>query len=303
MINKGFYKKYLNINTDEELCQRICDSLIDTNHTYDFFVNWQKVIKNRDIFKYELSLLSSLKMGNSPKKDLSELIKRYPEVVKVFPILIACRDGLIQVLDKIKPCIKYKVFNFSKQNFTNSEIEEITLFVEKTGLLKELCSMDSPLDYLLGVEVGLDSNARKNRSGFFLEKMVTEKINEIINEDPSIQLFQQKKFKYIKANLGINIPNDLKEKIADNLLIKDNKGLNIEVNFFGGTGSKPSEIVPSYINRSQVLASAGWKFVWLTDGQGWRSMNNPLKVGAEYIQYIINVDMLRSGVLEKIIQQ
>jgi type II restriction enzyme len=161
--------------------------------------------------------------------------------------------------------------------------------------------LDSPLDYLLGVEVGLDSNARKNRSGFFLEKMVTEKINEIINEDPSIQLFQQKKFKYIKANLGINIPNDLKEKIADTLLIKDNKGLNIEVNF-SEYRIKTFRDCSLLYKQESGFSSRRVENRLLTDGQ-MESMNNPLKVGAEYIQYIINVDMLRSGVLEKIIQQ
>ena len=57
----------------------------------------------------------------------------------------------------------------------------------------------------------------------------------------------------------------------------------------------------SYINREDVLSFEGWKFVWLTDDEGWKSMQNSLRVGVEYIDYVINTYLLRKGRLEKII--
>lgn len=154
---------------------------------------------------------------------------------------------------------------------------------------------------LLGVEVGLDTNARKNRSGLFLEKMVRETLNELSARDSDIVFFEQKSFGYIEDKHQVKIPPTLRNRKFDYVVINKGKTTNIEVNFYSGTGSKPSEIISSYINRGEVLSSAGWQFVWLTDGMGWRQMKSPLRVGVENIDYVINANLLRKGFLEKII--
>jgi len=214
---------------------------------------------------------------------------------------LAYRDGLIKVLDALEPDIRYKTFDFSKGKYTPNEIDQIVEFTEKTGLLGMLCHIESSTDYLLGVEVGLDSNARKNRSGLFLEKIVGEVIRELVSHNPDVVWIEQKSFKYVESKFNVSIPPSLVNRKFDNVVINKGRATNIEANFYGGTGSKPGEIVSSYINRGEVLSSAGWKFVWLTDGEGWKSMLNPLRVGVEYIDYVINVSLLRKGILEKII--
>ena len=161
--------------------------------------------------------------------------------------------------------------------------------------------MDSATDYLLGVEVGLDTNARKNRSGIFLEKMVTETFKELSSRNPDLVFIEQKSFGYIEDKYNVRIPPTLKDRKFDYAVINKGKATNIEVNFYSGTGSKPSEIVSSYTDRNRVLTSAGWKFVWLTDGQGWKKMQRPLYVGIENIDYVINAHYLRNGLLNKII--
>jgi len=301
MANLEFYRQQLNISSLGELCRVLSETLIETNHTYNFFVNWSKVAQNRDAFKYEVALLKSLRNSSSPATDLRDLLSRYPEVVKVIPILLACRDGIIKVLNAIEPDIQYKSFNFSKNAYSAGELEDIVEFTQKTGLLDMLCQMESATDYLLGVEVGLDTNARKNRSGLFLEKMTREVIGDLIARNPHIRWVEQKNFKYVESEFNIAIPPSLRDRKFDHVVIDNGKATNIELNFYGGTGSKPGEIVSSYINRGEVLSSAGWKFVWLTDGEGWKSMQNSLRVGIEYIGYVINVHLLRKGVLEKII--
>ena len=304
MKNIEFYRNFLGVSTVEDYCDLICNSLIETNHTYSFFVDWEKAIKNQAAFKYELSLLSSMKNSSNPTNDLKSLISKYPEVVKVLPILLAFRDGVtsvIKVLDTIKPELIYKDIDLTKKMYTNEEQEEIVDFTTKSGLLYQLCKMESPTDYLLGIEVGLDTNARKNRSGIFLEKIATEIIEDLARKDQSIKWLQQRTFGYVEENFNILTPPTLRDRKFDYCIIKNGKATTIEVNFFGGTGSKPSEIVSSYINRSEVLETAGWKFVWLTDGIGWRSMLRPLRIGVSGIQYVINTDLLRSGILEKII--
>jgi len=300
MADLEFYRRHVSLSSIEDICKALSDTLIETNHTYDFFVNWSKVAQNRDAFKYEVALLKSLRNSSKPAHDLRHLLTRYPEVIKVIPILLACRDGIIKVLNSIEPDIKYKIFDFSKTSYTAEGIDDVVEFTKKTGLLM-LCQMESSIDYLLGVEVGLDTNARKNRSGLFLEKMVREAITELVGRHPDIKWLEQKSFKHVESEFGVSPPRSLRDRKFDHVVIAKGKATNIEVNFYGGTGSKPGEIVSSYINRGEVLSSAGWKFVWLTDGEGWKAMQNPLRVGVEHIDYVINAYLLRKGLLEKIV--
>jgi type II restriction enzyme len=301
MADINFYKKHLNLTTVDEICKALSDTLIETNYTYDFFVNWNKVTRNRDAFKYEIALLKSLKNSSNPIDDLRGLLGKYPEVIKVVPILLACRDGLIKVLNSIEAGLNYKSFDFSKRSYDAKEIEDIVHFTKNTGLLDMLCRMDSATDYLLGVEVGLDTNARKNRSGLFLEKMMTETLKELSARNLNLVFIEQKSFGHVEEEYNVKIPPTLRDRKFDYAVINNGRASNIEVNFYGGTGSKPSEIVSSYINRGEVLSSAGWKFIWLTDGIGWKRMSKPLHVGVENMDYVINAHLLRKGSLEKII--
>jgi len=301
MADINFYKQYLNTSTIDEICDALKNTLIQTNYTYNFFVNWAKVTKNRDAFKYEIALLKSLKNSTNPVNDFRELLTKYPEVVRVIPILLAYRDGLIKVLNSIETDLQYSAFDFTKKQYNSKDINDITEFAKKTGILEILCKMDSASDYLLGVEVGLDTNARKNRSGLFLETLVDETLHKLSSRHPNLVVINQKSFGYVEEKYHIIVPPTLKDRKFDFAIINQGKATTIEVNFYSGTGSKPSEIVSSYINRGEVLAAAGWKFVWLTDGMGWKKMTRPLRIGVAGINYVINVQLLLNGLLEKII--
>lgn len=301
MADLAFFKRHLGISDVQSLSNLLCDTLIETNHTYDFFVDWEKANQNRDVLKYETALLKSLRGSTNGASDLGRLLSRYPEVAKVIPPLLAFRDKSIKVLDTVEPEVQYRTFDFSKNRYSTEEIEQIVEFTEKTGLLNALCQMESSADYLLGVEVGLDTNARKNRSGAFLEQLVEKVIRELISRYPRSIWIEQKNFEYVRQKFGAQIPLSLANRKFDHVIITDGRAINIEVNFYGGTGSKPSEVVSSYTDRNRVLKLAGWKFVWLTDGDGWKSMRSPLSVGIENIDYVINAHLLRNGLLEKII--
>jgi type II restriction enzyme len=301
MADLEFYKINLGINTLDDLEQSICNSLVETNCTYSFFVDWQKVIRNRDSFRNELALLSSLKGMVNPKTQLRTLICKYPEIVRVLPLLLAVRDDTIKVLHALKPKYQYLIYDFKGGTYSESDIDLLVEFCDRTGLLNTLVSINSPLDYMTGVEVGLDSNARKNRSGDFMENAVSDILNVIMLSNPDILRFSQKTFKHLKKQFDIPIPDGLKERKFDELIVKGNIGINIEVNFYGGTGSKPSEIVESYISRKKELDSIGWRFIWITDGPGWNKMRNQLRRGISNFEYTLNLDMLEKGLLQKII--
>ena len=301
MAQIDFYKRNLRVNDLDELERVFCDTLVETNYTYSFFVDWKKVVKNRDIFRNELALLSSLRGVANPKEQLRSLIAKYPEVVRVLPLLLAERRSVLKILHELKPEYQYVIYDFRGRMYSKSEVEKIVEFCERTGLLLSLSSMDSAIDYMTGVEVGLDSNARKNRSGDFMEDAVREVVASISARNPHITRVSQKQFKAIQRTQIIAIPDGLRERKFDEVVIVNGRGTNIEVNFYGGTGSKPSEIVDSYINRKRELESIGWKFVWITDGDGWRKMRNQLRKGLENFDYVLNLYMVGKGMLERIL--
>ena len=301
MANIDFYKHNLKADGLDELQQIFCDTLLETNLTYSFFVDWEKVTKNRDVFRNELALLSSLRGLANPKEHLRELIIKYPEVVRVFPLLLAEREDILKVLHALKPEYKYIIYDFRGGTYSQSEVDGMLEFCEQTGLLKALAAMDSTIDYMTGVEVGLDSNARKNRSGNFMEDAVGEILTGIASRETTITRISQRQFKYIQRGLGIKVSDGLRDRKFDEVVIVNELGTNIEVNFYGGTGSKPTEIVESYISRKRELDAMGWKFVWVTDGYGWRLMRNQLRRGLENFEYVLNLNMLQKGLLERII--
>lgn len=136
----------------------LLSTLKDTIRTYDFFVAWEKVLGNVLQMEVSLNILNTL-IGKEDIADrLKDLIKQYPEVVPVIPFLIAVRGKNIKVVD-MGGDIEY---SFSKKKaYTEEQINKIIFFAEKSGLLKVIAdkSIKNLVDYAIGVEVGLDTNA------------------------------------------------------------------------------------------------------------------------------------------------
>lgn len=302
MADLSFYNRYLNIGNLDALEQFFSSTLVNTNLTYSFFVDWQKVSRNRDAFRSELGLLSSVRGSTDPKAYLKQLVGKYPEVVRVLPLMLAERRQKLKVLESLKPAYIYAIYDFGKQAYTTADIDSIVAFCEKTGLLSALSTMKSTIDYLTGVEVGLNSNARKNRSGDFMEDAISEVLDDVKTKS-KVTRISQKTFRYIQKTIGLAVPEGLLERKFDEVIILDGVGTNIEMNFYGGTGSKPSEIVDSYINRNRELEEMGWRFVWITDGDGWRKMRNQLRKGLTNLNYVLNLKMVSSGLLERVITE
>lgn len=245
--------------------------------------------------------MKSLKGSQDPQNDLLKLLSKYPEVTRVIPILVAVREGVLTLLDSLDPAISYLQLDFSKQRYSQDELKHIVKFTNRTGLLEQICRMESTADYLLGVEVGLDTNARKNRSGLFLEQVVREAIQPILKRNKNLSVIEQIPFNRLANDFGIPVPESSKGVKFDFVILGGDKPVNIEVNFYGGTGSKPNEISRLYSKRGPDLSDAGWKFVWLTDGQGWEKMKNLLGGAVRSIDYVINTELLRKGLLESIV--
>ena len=169
---------YSSIN---EYSEDFLNTLLESNHTYEFYVNWDKVYDNLKNHMVEISILNSLNKfsHNELESKFREIIINYGEVVPLLPLILAIRNKKVPIFnveDKSS-----KIINFSKKGFN---IDEIVEFSIKTGLLELFNNIDDLYSYLVGTEVGLDTNARKNRSGHIFEEAVgillEEKIRNLV---------------------------------------------------------------------------------------------------------------------------
>ncbi len=136
-----------------------------------------------------------------------------------------------------------------------------------------------------------------------MELVVGPIIQEIVDRRKlPFQIESQKYFHYLADKYHLPISSSLYNRKADFLLVGSNDRIvNIEVDFFSGTGSKPQEIVDSYINRQNELYENGFHFIWITDGYGWKGQKHQIRKGLEMIDYPLNLHFVRKGLLERIL--
>lgn len=268
---------------------------------YSHYIDFEKVHCYVDEIKVELNILNSLIGSRNIQSDFLDLIKRYPEVLKCIPILLAVRSKEIYCQDENGGYL----YQFNKPNFHNNQY---VYFMQKTGLfdLLENRIIANLIDYVTGVETGLDSNGRKNRGGHLMEDLVEgfiKKAGFIANQT----YFKEMYIHQITTRWGIDlsaISNQEKMEKRFDFVIKTSDSIyGIETNFYGSGGSELNETARSY--KTLALASdtiEGFTFVWFTDGEGWKSAKNNLEETFDIMPHIYNITDLESGILQKICQ-
>ena len=305
-LNKEIFMEYLNVNSNYKIIDLFIETLVITNRSFDFYVNWKKINSYFNKYKIELNILNTLINEKNFEETLKEILCKYPNVLPVIPLLLAIRKTKVPIISRFE-CETVRNFklDFSERILSKEEIEEIIYFFRETGLkdfLQDLANKSIP-DYYIGMEVGLDTHARKNRSGKIMEDFILSKLNEIkVKNSNSFEIITQKKYSYLKSKYGYNVTSSLKDRKADFILVKNyNKIIAIETNFYSDTGSKPQEIVNSYIQRQNELKKLGIEFIWITDGYGWKKQQNQMNFAFERLDYILNIDFIKKGLLEEII--
>ncbi len=287
---------------EDELFKEISSSFKHKITQWRYFVNWEKVLQNIEPIEKELNLLNTL-IG---KKDLRaatvELLSKYPEASKAIPLLLAIRDKSLEVLIDTRNFV-YRKFDFSKKNFQKEEIESFADFVLKSGLgeLLEDRKIKNLVDYATGVEVGLDSNGRKNRGGALMESLVEEFVRDACR-DVQIEYMRQATAQKISKEWKLNVKVDKSSRIIDFAINKKKRLYFIEVNFYGGGGSKLKSTATEYIRMNEYWNSQGIEFIWITDGAGWKSTLKPLREYFDKADYLLNLEMLRNGVLKRMLK-
>lgn len=266
---------------------------------YGYYTNFEKVYNNVDNIKIELNILNSLVGSQNIENDFENIINNYPETLKCIPILLAVRKMEIFAMDS-QGGFNY---NFRNMNYT---AEQYKVFMRKTGLfdLLENRIVSNLVDYVTGVETGLDSNGRKNRGGHLMEDLVESYIAEA-GYEKDINFFKEMYISKITEKWGIDlsaISNSGKsEKRFDFVIKTDNMIYGIEANFYASSGSKLNETARSYKQISQEADTIeGFTFIWFTDGNGWQKAKHNLEETFDVLETVYNIKDLENGVLKNL---
>ncbi len=257
--------------------------------TYQYYVDFSKVYSNVKEIKVELNILNSLIGSQTIEEDFRKLATKYPEILKCIPILLAVRSREIFADNR------NFVFN------EDMDIDDASLFLRETGLfdlMSEHITKDL-VDYVTGIETGLDSNARKNRGGDLMEDLVESFIKKagfVANKD----YFKEMTSKEIETKWGIDLSaltNDQKAKKRFDFVIKTEEMIYaIEANFYASGGSKLNETARSYkMIAEEARSISGFSFIWITDGLGWESAKRNLEETFDDGANIYNISELDKG--------
>ena len=266
---------------------------------FGYYIDFAKVYKNVDSVKIELNILNSLIGSKNIEADFENLIMKYPETLKCIPILLAVREYEIFAGENGD----VKLYTFNKQINT---IEDYKLFMKKTGLFELLSNhiINNLYDYVTGVETGLDSNGRKNRGGHQMEDLVESYIQKA-GFKRDVNYFKEMYVSEVSRKWNIDlsaVSNQGKmEKRWDFVVKTDNCIYLIETNFYGSGGSKLNETARSYKTIATEMKNVkGAKFVWFTDGAGWKSAARNLEETFDVLDDIYSINDMQNGIMKEI---
>ena len=265
----------------KEQFELFMSQLRETNATLDFYCDFPKIAKNVADIEISLNTLNYLIGKDDLRTAVEALWNRDKRVFDIMDILIATRK---------KDNKKYIDNNGSMHSIHSlfDSVDGVMKFLEGTGLDKVLKNKEIKdlVDYVFGVETGLDTNARKNRSGDITETLVARIFdNANIPYDKQVS---SKEFPEISQVLGAD------QKVFDFAINTKEKIYLIEVNFYSAGGSKLNEVARSYTDVAPKVNSVpGYEFVWITDGEGWASAKNKLEEAFATIPSIYNLTTIQ----------
>lgn len=263
----------------------------DSISGYGYYIDFAKVVANAERCRAELHLLNALIGRQDIETEFKNLLTRYPLIISAVPILLAVREHEIYASDGETGGL----YRFDRMRHS---ADEYCVFMRKTGLF-ELMSrhvVNNLYDYVLGVETGLDSNGRKNRGGHQMEDLVESHLQRA-----QLEYFKEMYASEVRSRWGIDLSSltntGRTEKRFDFVVHTSTCVYAIETNFYGSGGSKLNETARSYkMLAIEARDIAGFKFVWFTDGAGWRSARQNLRETFEVLPTLYNIKELEEGI-------
>lgn len=281
--------------------QNLVNTFKNSIKTWDYFVNWEKVFSNSSDLEITLNKLNYLLGKEDLKAEFKKLYESNPDIIKAFPVLLAVREKGLEIFNLNDEGVE--IFDFNGNHTDAENFEKYFKFLEKTGLInlfkKE--GIKNLVDYVIGVEVGLDSNGRKNRGGSLMEKITESHINKLCAHK-GFEYIAQARSTDIRAKWGVEVSVDKSERSFDFAVYNpSNKKVKLfEVNFYNGGGSKLKAVCGEFKSLYIELKKQGIDFVWITDGLGWYTTKRPLEETYNHNEYVFNLSMVEKGILEEL---
>ncbi len=266
---------------------------------YTYYVDFEKIYKNVEKVKVELNILNSLIGSKNIEEEFQNILIKYPETLECIPLLLAVRSKEIFVKDEINEYL----FKFDKMVYS---MKDYVRFMRESGLFDLLQNhiINNLYDYVLGIEVGLDSNGRKNRGGHLMEDLVESYIVKA-GYKKDVNYFKEMYLNDIENKWNLDLSeissNNISTKRFDFVIKTDKQVYVIETNFYSSGGSKLNETARSYKMLAQESKKVdGITFVWFTDGTGWINARKNLEETFNELETIYNIDDLENGILKKL---
>lgn len=263
----------------KEKFNEFMSQLKETNTTLDFYCDFKKIQTNVESISIKLNQLNYLIGQEDLDAAIRRLWKENRSVFSILEILIAVRTS-----DR-----KKAIMSDGNVKLINSLFESedgVIEYIHGTGLDKVFQNkqIKNLVDYVFGVETGLDTNARKNRSGHLMEAQVSSMF------DAANIVYRKEVYSTEYPELSV-LGED--KKRFDFVIETSRCKYLMEVNFYSGGGSKLNEVARAYSELSpKINALDGYEFVWITDGIGWSSAKNKLEEAFYVIPNIYNLSNL-----------
>lgn len=296
----------LDLKSNDEVFDYLTDTFTDAVRSWDYFVNWSKVHRNTERLSENLYSLNRLLGAEDFDTSFKELLRKEPHLVVAIPSLIV-RDGADSA--KFKMLVsegqnsKTELFDFSREVKSEAEISRALEFVKNSGLIGifKPGGVSSLHDYLLGVEAGVDSNGRKNRSGAAMEQLIENEVKGLVKQNSGWDYLAQATSTSIKNTWGIEMPGKPSARRSDFAILADERVVLLEVNIYAGGGSKLKAVAGEFTELSARLGRDSVKMIWITDGPGWRTALRPLKLAFDELDFILNMQLINQGALAEAI--
>ncbi len=267
--------------------------------SYNYYIDFEKVVRNIESIKVELNILNSLIGSKSIEEDFEKIIEKYPETLSCIPLLLAVRGNEIYAQDDEGAFL----YNFNNMNYN---AEQYKIFMRKTGLFDMIANhiVNNLVDYALGVETGLDSNGRKNRGGHQMENLVEgfiKKAGFVKGETYFKEMYIHQITEKWHIDLSAISNQGKTEKRFDFVVKTPDMIYGIETNFYSGGGSKLNETARSYKTLAlETDTIDGFTFVWFTDGKGWTSARHNLEETFDVMEHIYSIDDMENGIIPEL---
>ncbi len=250
--------------------------------TYTYYTDFASVYDKIEKNKKELNILNDLIGSMNIKEDFKNMLVENPSIIKCIPLLLATRNKNLYIED-IGNEIDFD--NVDKTYLTNEEIENYIKFMENTGLfeLMQKHLINNIIDYAIGIEVGLDSYARKNRSGRIFEEYVEDYL-------------KQNNYNYQKNTTIPSISSTIR---FDYIINIGEKIYGIETCYISSAGFKVKEVIKRFkMLKQSIMEDNNIDIIFIIDGQGWMCYKQDLKELYELTHHIYNLHDLKNGKLK-----